>query len=48
LIIANPLNDAEAALKKLRQAPGDKQALEVLEKAVKQLKERAAPKPEKK
>jgi RNA polymerase sigma factor (sigma-70 family) len=36
----NPLTRAEEALKKLRTNPGDKQATEELERALKQLKER--------
>jgi RNA polymerase sigma factor (sigma-70 family) len=38
-----PLTEAEAALKKLRQEPNDKQATEALEKALKWLKERQNP-----
>jgi RNA polymerase sigma-70 factor (ECF subfamily) len=37
----DPLQEAEAALKKLRQQPDDKQATDALEKALKRLKERA-------
>jgi hypothetical protein len=40
---ANPVSDAEAALKKLRENPGDKQATEALERALKRLKEREKP-----
>jgi RNA polymerase sigma factor (sigma-70 family) len=36
----DPLAEAEAALKKLRQDPGDKQAVDALERALKGLKER--------
>jgi RNA polymerase sigma factor (sigma-70 family) len=39
----DPLAEAEAALKKLRQDAGDKQAADALEKALKRLKERAKP-----
>jgi RNA polymerase sigma factor (sigma-70 family) len=39
----NPLADAEAALKKLRANPNDKQAADALERALKQLKEREKP-----
>jgi RNA polymerase sigma factor (sigma-70 family) len=38
-----PLGEAEAALKKLRQKPDDKQAAEELEQALRQLKERQKP-----
>jgi hypothetical protein len=38
---ADPLVEAEAALKKLKEHPDDKQAADALEKALKQLKERA-------
>jgi RNA polymerase sigma factor (sigma-70 family) len=41
---ADPVSDAEGALKKLRENPGDKQATEALERALKQLKEREKPK----
>jgi hypothetical protein len=37
------LAEAEAALKKLRQDPKDRQATDALEKALKRLKERAKP-----
>jgi hypothetical protein len=37
---ADPVSDAEAALKKLRANPGDKEAAEALERALKKLKER--------
>jgi RNA polymerase sigma factor (sigma-70 family) len=37
---SDPVSDAEAALKKLRENPGDKQATEALERALKRLKER--------
>lgn len=37
---SDPLSDAEAALKKLRTNPGDKEATEELERALKRLKER--------
>jgi hypothetical protein len=40
---ADPLAEAEAALKKLRERPDDKQAADVLEQALKRLKERAKP-----
>jgi RNA polymerase sigma factor (sigma-70 family) len=40
----DPLAAAEAALKKLRQDAGDKQAADALEAALKRLKERAKPK----
>ncbi len=40
---ADPVAEAEAALKKLRANPDDKQAAEALEKASQQLKERAKP-----
>jgi RNA polymerase sigma factor (sigma-70 family) len=40
---ADPLADAEAALKKLRQNPNNKQATEALEQAVKRLKEQRKP-----
>jgi RNA polymerase sigma factor (sigma-70 family) len=40
---ADPVSDAEAALKKLRANPGDKQATEALERALKRLKEREKP-----
>jgi RNA polymerase sigma factor (sigma-70 family) len=40
---ADPRAEAEAALKKLKQHPDDKQAAEALEKALKRLKERAQP-----
>jgi hypothetical protein len=40
----DPLTEAEAALKKLRQDPTDKQAADVLEKALQRLKEREKPK----
>jgi hypothetical protein len=40
---ADPLADAEAALKELRQNPSDKQAADALERAVKQLGELAKP-----
>jgi RNA polymerase sigma factor (sigma-70 family) len=40
---ADPLADAEAALKKLREHPDDKQAADALEQALKRLKERAKP-----
>jgi RNA polymerase sigma factor (sigma-70 family) len=39
----NPLTRAEEALKKLRANPGDKEATEELEQALKQLKEREQP-----
>jgi RNA polymerase sigma factor (sigma-70 family) len=39
-VTADPVADAEAALKKLRANPGDKQATEALERALKRLKER--------
>lgn len=41
----DPVRDAEAALKKLRASPGDKQATEALERALKQLKEREKSRP---
>ena len=37
---ADPVTDAEDALKKLRENPSDKQATKALEQALKQLKER--------
>jgi len=37
---ADPVSDAEAALKKLRANPHDKTATEALERALKKLKER--------
>jgi hypothetical protein len=37
--VAAALDQAEAALKKLRQQPDDKQAAEALEKALQRLKE---------
>jgi RNA polymerase sigma factor (sigma-70 family) len=40
---ADPLSDAQEALKKLRQNPDDKQAAEALERALKWLKEREKP-----
>jgi RNA polymerase sigma factor (sigma-70 family) len=40
---SDPVSDAEAALKKLRENPGDKQATEALERALKKLKEREKP-----
>jgi RNA polymerase sigma-70 factor (ECF subfamily) len=39
----DPLVEAEAALKKLRQDPKDRQATDALERALKRLKERAKP-----
>jgi RNA polymerase sigma factor (sigma-70 family) len=42
---ADPVADAEAALKKLRQDPSDKQAAEELERALKLLKEQELRKP---
>jgi hypothetical protein len=39
----DPLAEAEAALKKLRADPKDRQATDALEKALKRLKERAKP-----
>ena len=42
---ADLVSDAEAALKKLRENPGDKQATEALERALKRLKEREKPRP---
>jgi hypothetical protein len=45
--VADPLAGIEAALKKLRQDPGNSEALEALEQAVKQLRERTKPKAEK-
>jgi RNA polymerase sigma factor (sigma-70 family) len=39
----DPLADAEAALKKLRQDPKDKQAADALERSLQRLKERAKP-----
>jgi RNA polymerase sigma factor (sigma-70 family) len=41
--VADPLAEAEAALKKLRQRPDDKQAVDALERALRRLKERAQP-----
>jgi RNA polymerase sigma-70 factor (ECF subfamily) len=40
---ADPLAEAEAALKRLRQHPDDKQAADALEQALKRLKEREKP-----
>jgi hypothetical protein len=40
---ADPLAEGEAALKKLRQDPNDRQAAEALERAVRRLKERRKP-----
>jgi RNA polymerase sigma factor (sigma-70 family) len=40
---SDPVADAEAALKKLRQDPSDKEAAEALERALKRLKERKSP-----
>jgi hypothetical protein len=40
---ADPLAEAEAALKKLRQKPDDEQAADALEKALQRLKERKKP-----
>jgi RNA polymerase sigma factor (sigma-70 family) len=40
----DPLAEAEAALKKLRERPDDKQAAEALERALKRLREREKPK----
>ena len=39
----DPLAEAEAAVKKLRQDANDKQAVDALERALKRLKERAKP-----
>jgi hypothetical protein len=39
----DPLTEAESALKKLRANSNDKQAADALERALKQLKERAKP-----
>ena len=41
--VADPLAEAEAALKKLKEHPDDKHATEVLEHALQRLKERAKP-----
>src|SRR5205823_1112026 len=41
---ADPLADAETALKELRQHPDDKQAADRLERALQRLKEQAKPK----
>jgi RNA polymerase sigma factor (sigma-70 family) len=41
-VLVAPLEEAEAALKKLREAPGDKEALAKLEQALRRLKEAAA------
>jgi RNA polymerase sigma factor (sigma-70 family) len=41
--LVEPLAEAEAALTELRKNPGNKQAVEALERALKQLKERAKP-----
>jgi RNA polymerase sigma factor (sigma-70 family) len=41
----DPVADAEAALKKLRQDPTDQQATDELERALKRLKERERPRP---
>ena len=43
-VVPDPLAQAETALKKLRANPADKQALDTLGQALKQLKERAQPK----
>ena len=40
---SDPLAEAEAALKRLRQKPDDKQAADALEKALQRLKERTKP-----
>jgi hypothetical protein len=40
---SNPVSDAEAALKKLRENPGDTKATEELERALKRLKEQKKP-----
>jgi hypothetical protein len=40
---ADPLAEAEAALKRLRERPDDKQAADALERALQRLKERAKP-----
>jgi hypothetical protein len=42
---SDPVADAEAALKKLRQDPTDKQAADELERALKRLKDREKPRP---
>jgi hypothetical protein len=42
---SDPVADAEAALKKLRQDPTDKRAADELERALKRLKEREKPRP---
>jgi hypothetical protein len=42
---SDPVTDAEAALKMLRQDPTDKQAADELERALKRLKEREKPRP---
>jgi RNA polymerase sigma factor (sigma-70 family) len=44
----DPLSDAEAAVKKLRQNPNDQQAADALERAVQQLKKRSKPEGNKK
>jgi RNA polymerase sigma factor (sigma-70 family) len=41
----DPVRDAEAALKRLRQDPTDKQAADELERALKRLKDREKPRP---
>ena len=40
---SDPVSDAEAALKKLRAKPGDNEATEELERALKRLKELEKP-----
>jgi RNA polymerase sigma factor (sigma-70 family) len=42
---ADPLSEAEAALKKLRENPGDREATKALERALRLLKEREKPRP---
>ena len=42
---SNPVADAEAALKKLREDPSDKEAADELERALKRLKDREKPRP---
>jgi hypothetical protein len=42
---SDPVADAEAALKRLRQDPSDKEAADALERALKRLKEREKPRP---
>jgi hypothetical protein len=43
-ITTDPVRDAAAALEKLRENPGDKKAVEALERALQRMKEREKPK----